>query len=161
MGRTTAANVPAADRAGDGTPSDAPREPSSTQRTAPDRARRRSFDFGIDAERDVALFLHAGGYRIVGRRVLTRSGEIDVIAVREDTVAFVEVKARSRGWDGLEAVDERKQARLSRAADKWLSQNDAFAGCTVRFDVALVWPGAALEYLENAFEAKPATDFVW
>ncbi|WP_420392425.1 YraN family protein [Acuticoccus sp.] len=117
--------------------------------------------FGIEAEGNIARYLHAGGYRVLGRRVRTRSGEVDVIAVRDDTVAFVEVKARSRGYDGLEAVDGRKQARLSRAANEWLSRNDAYGQCTIRFDIALVWPKGGLEYLENAFEGSAPDDFVW
>ncbi|MBJ3778855.1 YraN family protein [Acuticoccus mangrovi] len=114
--------------------------------------RRRSYDFGLAAERDAAHFLRAGGYAILRQRFKGRSGEIDLVAQRDDTVAFVEVKARRRGWDGLDALDWRKQARISAAADEWLAAHPVYAGYCQRYDIALVWPGGAIEYLENAFE---------
>ncbi|WP_108663355.1 YraN family protein [Acuticoccus kandeliae] len=122
--------------------------------------RRRSHAFGMEAEGSVARYLHAGGYHVIGQRRRTRSAEVDLVAVRDDMVAFVEVKARKRGWDGLEAVNLSKQRRLSRAASEWLAENPAYAGHTLRFDIALVWPGARMEYLENAFEAVEEDD-VW
>ncbi|WP_202913002.1 YraN family protein [Acuticoccus sediminis] len=131
------------------------------RRHAPSRKRVTAYDFGLDAERSVALFLLSGGYDIIGRRVRLRSGEVDIIATRDGDVAFVEVKARRKGWDGLLAVDERKQRRLSRAADEWLSRNDAFAAFTIRFDIALVWSGSRIEYIDNAFDFVPTDDFVW
>ena len=136
--------------------------PSPLRRTEPaSNGRSTAYDFGCRAERDVGFFLVSGGYTILGRRVRLRSGEIDIVAWRDETVAMVEVKARRHGWDGLAAVDDRKQRRLSRAADEWLSRNESYAGCTIRFDIALVSRGGAMEYLENAFDFLPADDFVW
>lgn len=124
-------------------------------------ARRTSQRFGDEAERAVAMFLHSGGYTILSRRLRQRSGELDLVVVRDDTVAFVEVKARTRGWDGLESVNVTKQRRLSRGRDEWLSNNPDFSNLNHRFDIALVWPGGRIEYLENAFEGVEATDFVF
>ena len=116
----------------------------------------------MEAERNVALFLHAGGYEILGRRVRVRSGEVDIIALHDDVVCFVEVKARREGWDGMYAVDTRKQRRLSRVADEWLSLNERFGDRTVRFDIALVWRSSGeIEHVPNAFDAIGADDFVW
>ncbi len=135
--------------------------PMAPKRPTAPRKRTAAYDFGVDAERNVALFLVSGGYEILGRRVRMRAGEVDIVAKRGDIVAFVEVKARRRGWDGLISVDERKQRRLSRAADEWLSRNESFANCSIRFDIALVWRSSEIEYLANAFDAIPADDFVW
>lgn len=136
-----------------------PAAPSRRIRTH--RSRTAAYDFGVEAERHVAFYLNAGGYQILGRRVRVRGGEIDIVAARDDTVALVEVKARRQGWDGLLSVNTRKQRRLSRAADSWLSQNEHFAGFSIRFDVALVWQNREIEYLENAFDHIEADDFVW
>jgi putative endonuclease len=51
--------------------------------------------------------------------------------------------------DPLEMVDERKQARLRRAAEAWLAQEPGL-DLAVRFDVIAVRQGK-LERLENAF----------
>ena len=126
-----------------------------------DRRRRRSFEFGVSAERSVGQFLRAGGYDVLGSRERTRAAEVDLIALRDDTVVFVEVKARRCGWDGLASVDERKQRRICRAANEWVGANPRFAQHTIRFDIALVWQGGRIEYLENAFEEVMSDDFVW
>ncbi|UOM36057.1 YraN family protein [Acuticoccus sp. I52.16.1] len=139
----------------------APPAARAAPRPRPARDRTAAYDFGLAAERNVTMFLVSGGYEIIGRRVRMRAGEVDIIARRDDEVAFVEVKARRRGWDGLISVDERKQRRLSRAADEWLSRNEHFAACSIRFDIALVWKGSEIEYLTNAFDFIPADDFVW
>lgn len=138
-----------------------PLPPIQRQRTRTEADRRSSHRFGEDAELSVAQFLRAGGYTVLARRARLRSGEVDLVVVRDDTVAFVEVKARKRGWDGLEAVSRTKQVRLSRACDEWLAANPVFADFGVRFDIALVWPGGRIEYLENAFEAVEPRDFVF
>ena len=124
-------------------------------------SRRKAFDFGVESERSVAFFLRAGGYDVLGRRARERSAEVDLIVVRDDTVAFVEVKARRNGWDGLEAVGRAKQKRLSRAANEWLARNAQYASHTIRFDVALVSRDASIEYLENAFDEVPCDEFTW
>lgn len=128
----------------------------------PSRTRRRTaYAFGIAAERTACHFLRAGGYDILSVRERTSAGEIDVIAVRDDTVSFVEVKARRRGYDGLEAVTPRKRRRICRAAMSWLESNERYAGHTLRFDILLIWPDAAPEHLENAFEDDLSAFDAW
>ncbi len=117
------------------------------------RKRQRAYAFGMAGERSVASFLHAGAYAVLAHRARIGRCEVDLIVAREDVVAFVEVKARRRGIDGLEAVTPAKMKRLSRAANTWLAANDAYAACSIRFDVALVGADRSIEYLENAYEA--------
>ncbi|MCT1555482.1 YraN family protein [Corynebacterium sanguinis] len=77
------------------------------------------------------------GYAIVGTRVRTKVGEIDLI-VREETgtVVFVEVKTRrGRGFGAAEAVTAKKLRTMRRCAAEWLAGN---AYAPVRFDVAEV-----------------------
>lgn len=124
-------------------------------------ARRDAFRFGVDAERSIRHFLRTGDYCVLGTRVIVGRAELDLVVTRGDTVAFVEVKARRRGWDGLESVDARKIRRITRAANAWLAENERYAGYNIRFDIALVWAGGRVEYLENAFEPLPEDDFVF
>lgn len=77
------------------------------------------------------------GYAIVGTRVRTKVGEIDLI-VREETgtVVFVEVKTRrGRGFGAAEAVTAKKLRTMRRCAAEWLEDKPY---SPVRFDVAEV-----------------------
>ena len=105
---------------------------------------------GEQGEDAVAAWYRRGGYTIVDRNWRCREGEIDVIAKRDTTVVFCEVKTRSssRFADPALAVGYRKQAKLRRAAVRWL-KNQAWHD-HLRFDVALVVNGE-ITVLENAF----------
>lgn len=121
--------------------------------SGPAPSRRRAYRRGLTAETKAALVLSLKGYRILGRRVRTGPGEIDLVAVRGGTVAIVEVKARSDPAAALEAVGPRSQARLVRAAAAWLAGNPRYAGHTLRFDIVVVAPGRWPEHHPNAFQS--------
>jgi len=132
------------------------------KRPVGDRAkRRRSHAFGLEAESTVGRFLQAGGYDVLARRKRLGPAEIDLIVERSGVLAFVEVKARRAGVDGYYAIDRRKQARMTAATDIWLMNHPEHHGHAIRFDVALVWPGGRLDYVENAFDALVLDGFAW
>ncbi len=101
------------------------------------------------------------GYDILSTNYICPLGEVDIIAIKESTVAFVEVKTRTPPSDPpLETIDARKQKRLKRIAQYYISQVMAKLGSTdsmqIRFDVATVivdWPRKRgdLFYLKDAF----------
>ena len=78
--------------------------------------RRQRLKRGRFSEAVAAALLIAKGYRILGRRVKTRAGEIDIIAVRGKRLVFVEVKRRLTRDDSEGAVSVRQAARIRRAA---------------------------------------------
>lgn len=86
----------------------------------------------------VCSFLEQRGHEIIARNYHRRCGEIDIISKCGGFVVFTEVKSRKRGSmiSGLEAVDLRKQAKIIRTADLWLSDNDT--GLQPRYDIAEV-----------------------
>jgi putative endonuclease len=65
--------------------------------------------------------LRLKGYRILACRYRIRGGEIDIVARRADTIAFVEVKVRPTLDEAREAIDAVKRRRISRAARVWLA----------------------------------------
>jgi len=105
---------------------------------------------GERGEDAAAAWYENAGYRIVERNWRCAEGEIDVIASLEDTVVFCEVKSRSsdRFADPATAVDYRKQAKVRRAAFRWLEQQPWKH--SLRFDVAVVLSGR-VEMIEDAF----------
>ena len=82
-------------------------------------------DVGAWGEGVARDFLLAKGYAIGEQNLKVGNYEIDFIARKDDRIVFVEVKTRtSRGYDPLEAVDERKRRRLVRAADEYIRSRD-------------------------------------
>ena len=81
-------------------------------------ARRRLGDFG---ERVAVQHLEAKGYRIRERNARTRFGEIDIVAEKEDTLTFVEVRCRrgTKLGSAAESLSEAKQRRLVNLAEAY------------------------------------------
>ena len=113
---------------------------------------------GSEGEARAARHLEADGYAILTRNTRVDRVEIDLVARRGDTLAFVEVKTRRSGAHGApeEAVDWRKRRRLVRGAAAWLRANGGTAR-RVRFDVIVCERDDAgawrVRHLEGAFDA--------
>ncbi|MEX0800310.1 MAG: YraN family protein [Dehalococcoidia bacterium] len=87
------------------------------------RSRRDLGDFG---ERVAAAHLEANGYRIVERNFRVREGEVDIIAERDSTLVFVEVRTR-RGeamGSAAESVTATKAAHLLAVAAAYAQARD-------------------------------------
>ncbi len=108
--------------------------------------------FGAHAEMLAAEWLVADGYRILARKFTIPGGEIDIVAARGDTVAFVEVKARPKLEAALAAISETKRRRLARAVAAWLSRNPwAAEGYALRGDAVFVDASRRHLHIEDAF----------
>ena len=110
---------------------------------------------GFRGERIAERWLLRKGWRVIQRRFRDGHRDVDLIAMRDGTVAFVEVKARSGEQFGtpVEAVDWRKRRELVRSARMWISRHGQ-PGETYRFDVigVLLAPKHILvRHVENAF----------
>jgi putative endonuclease len=111
--------------------------------------RRSAYLRGHRAEWLALAALMLKGYWPIGRRVSIAGGEIDLIVQRWNTIAFVEVKARSRRDDAREAIDAVKRRRFSRAVRSWIGRNAWAAGMTFRADAVFIgargWPAHVVD----------------
>jgi len=108
---------------------------------------------GAAYEQQAAEFLESEGYFILERNFRCKFGEIDIIARDGRYLVFVEVKYRTdlRAGEPLEAVDYRKQSRISRVADYYCMRHHIMQDAPCRFDVVAVC-GGEITLLRNAFE---------
>lgn len=114
---------------------------------------------GLQGEQLAARYLRKLGYRILARGHRQRLGEIDLVALDGKVLVFVEVKTwrSDRDGDPSEAVDSRKQERLTRAALVYLKRRN-LSEHPARFDViSIVWPSPTakprIRHFINAFDA--------
>jgi putative endonuclease len=120
---------------------------------------------GQRGEAAAARFLRRKGYRILSRSDRSRPGELDLVALDDDTLVFVEVKTRRSADAGhpAEAVDAAKQRRLTRLAVTWLKRRGLLEH-RARFDIiAVTWPDRqrqpTIEHFLSAFEAMGKWEF--
>ena len=108
------------------------------------------------AELLIRLYLRACGYRILASNYKTPVGEIDLIARRGNTVAFIEVKARDTFLHAAEAITPRQQERIIRASNLFLSQTylPHCTHCDFRYDVALVRGRFSFQMVRGAWLAS-------
>ena len=114
---------------------------------------RRAYVAGQDAEALAAAALTAEGWLILGQRVRTEAGEIDLIAEGDGLLAFIEVKARPSFAEAAYALGPRQRARLVAAAEAWLATNPNHGSAGMRFDVMLVAADGTIRRIADAFRA--------
>jgi len=106
---------------------------------------------GREGEAQAAQWLGTQGWRILGERVKTPLGEIDLIARKGNLTAFIEVKWRKRVGDLAIAIDERRLVRVA-AAVECVAHEYAEPGDDLRIDVILLAPGNSPRHITNAWQ---------
>jgi len=96
---------------------------------------------GHRGEALAAWWLRLKGYRVLGRRIKTRAGEIDLAALCPfGPVCFIEVKARNLARTAAEAVGAEQRTRIARAASLYLAGRPGLAKRGARFDIIAISP---------------------
>lgn len=120
---------------------------------------------GRRGEDAAARYLRRRGYKILARGDQFGPGELDLVALDRRTIVFIEVKTRQTHAAGhpAEAVDDRKQRRLTRLAVTFLKRHGLLEQ-PARFDVvAVTWPEGKwfpkIEHIKNAFDAVGQREF--
>lgn len=121
-------------------------------------------EFGENAS---AEYLAKRGYEILFRNYHSAYGEIDIIAEKENTIAFVEVKTRKAGAviKAKEAVSPSKQQKIIRTALTFISENNI--KLQPSFDVIEVYTTgekrlevSMINHLENAFDGGESDVYI-
>lgn len=111
-------------------------------------------ELGKKGEQLAADFLIENGYEILDRNWIFQKAEIDIIALKEDVLAIIEVKTRSSLDFGSpeEFVKQKKIQLLLKAVNAYI--NDREMDFEVRFDIIAIHKNGesfAIEHLTNAF----------
>ena len=115
-------------------------------------------EIGDVGEEATANFLLKNGYEILKRDYTVRGGEIDIIAKKNDVIAFVEVKTRGKNpiVTGENAITKSKKQLIIKTAERFLLTLNK--PCNCRFDVAVVeareMKVVRLKYYVSAFDAS-------
>lgn len=124
------------------------------------QSRQDAYRRGLRAEKIARILLILKGYKIIAERYQNSFGEIDILALKGDTLALVEVKARSNLRDCLESITPVKQARQIKAAKSLLAYPGTLAPFTrnpnlsIRFDVICIVPWKVPVHLISAWQAE-------
>ncbi len=117
---------------------------------------------GLEGEKVAARFLQERGHRILASRFRTRIGELDLVTRSGEHIYFVEVKTRRTNESGphyggaLEAVDHRKQRRITRLAELFIDRHELW-DLTPHFAVIGIeqhHSNASVRFLPDAFDAS-------
>ena len=103
---------------------------------------------GRGAETIAALWLRLHGWRILARRARVPGGEVDIVARRGRTLAFVEVKARATDTAAAFSLDAYRLRRVAVAAER-LAQRYMRDGDELRIDAIFIVPRRLPRHLAN------------
>ncbi len=94
---------------------------------------------GHTGEKIAVKYLKKHGYKIIERNFKLKCGEIDIVAKQGECICFIEVKTRTSNSfaEPYEAVDYKKQKKLYRLAEIWLSMHKLH-NALCRFDIVSV-----------------------
>ena len=110
---------------------------------------------GIHGEAAAEAYLCQKGMICIERRYHSPYGEIDLIVLDRDTLAFVEVKSRQNNTitSAQMAVTPTKQRRIIQTALCYLNQHPEHQHRMMRFDIVSV-SGDCIHHQKNAFHGS-------
>ena len=109
-----------------------------------------TYEKGISAERVASKVLASEGYEILGQRIRTGYGEIDILAKKGNDVVAVEVKQRKTLVGAKCCITTQQQRRISNALLYIASERNKSLE-NYRIDVLCLDAVGRFEHIENAF----------
>lgn len=112
-------------------------------------------DTGRKGEEKAADYLISKGYAIIAKNWRVQGGEIDIAAVKDETIVFVEVKTLPNATpDMLQSVlGLQKRKRIIKTSKRFLQMHRQYSKYFVRFDVIIneMQGLPPVYHIENAF----------
>ncbi len=113
---------------------------------------------GRIAEDIAANYLAKQGLKLITRNFHSRFGEIDLIALQQDILVFIEVRYRKneRYLAVVETIDARKCRKLVATSEYYLLKHNAYQDYQCRYDVIAITgelDKPLIEWIKNAFQA--------
>ena len=106
---------------------------------------------GRSAENIACWYLRLHGWRIMARRARVPGGEVDIVAKRGRTLAFVEVKARATDHYAAFALDEWGLKRVAVAAERLMPRYMEGVD-EVRIDAIFIVPFRWPKHMPNVWQ---------
>lgn len=132
----------------------------SQEKTCLPKKENKRLSLGNFGEKVVARHLESLGFSIKARNFRSRDGEIDIIAKKNELLAFIEVKARldNSRFPLSSVITFSKQRKIIKTAKAFMRSEIIDSRSHVcRFDVVLVTgtpPDVGLQHIENAFQGS-------
>lgn len=97
-----------------------------------------SYTTGINAEQQAVKYLKKYKYKIIATNYKTKLGEIDIIALKNNTINVFEVKYRSNPNALPYTILTKQQQRINNALQIFLKQNPKYYNYNISNNVVLV-----------------------
>ncbi len=113
-------------------------------------------ELGKSYEELACTYLINKNYSILATNYQKRSGEIDIIAQKNNLVSFVEVKYRKTNsfYNPREAVTFSKQQKIIKTAEYYIFENFSENNCNYNYTfdiIEIVGKDNLINHIENAF----------
>lgn len=112
---------------------------------------KKTYQFGILAEKITMFYLRLTGYKILAWRYKSYFGEIDIIARKSNVIIIIEVKARRKKTLVEEVLRPKQIQRIKKSADSFIARNRKYHNYYMRFDFIEVGRFFLLKHHRNFF----------
>lgn len=112
-----------------------------------------SQDKGRDYEELAKQFLMTKGLKILESNFYSRFGEIDLVALDQDMLVFIEVRFRKSNYFGgaVSSITYAKQKKLVKTAQLYLASHRNYDKMPCRFDVISINANTEIDWIKSAF----------
>ena len=115
--------------------------------------RKNRTEAGREGEEEAASELENRGWKLIERNFRTRRGEVDIIALRGDTLAFFEVKTwKCYSKEELSAsIGAKKRSKIIETSKIFLAKHRQYYDNRIRYDILFLDGDFSMTHYEGAF----------
>ena len=109
---------------------------------------------GLQAEALCCTALRSEGWDILGQRLRTPAGEVDIAASKDGLLAFIEVKSSAKLAVAAASLSPRQIRRLMTAGEILIGENPSWGPEGIRFDLMVVDDAGTVRRVIDAFRIE-------